>query len=239
MTRWVRLWEDMPVDPKWRTVARRAGRPMPEVIAVFVFMMTRADSNTGSLRGWDDEDVGSALDLDAQAVAAIRNAMQGKVLDGEQLSGWERRQPKRPEDHSTQRVREHRAMKRDETQMKRTGTQGNATEGETEPDTDSETEGEENIIYLNNDDALPRVPAREEPDHRLLRFPEDGSLYGSPWHDIVKKAAPGLDPDRVAQAFRDWCRGCDPPIEFNRPGIMRTFHSWAKNGVKSLRRKHA
>lgn len=33
MSQWVRLWEDMPTDPKWRVIAKRAGRPISEVIA--------------------------------------------------------------------------------------------------------------------------------------------------------------------------------------------------------------
>lgn len=123
MTRWVRLWEDMPTDPKWRVIARRSGRPLAEVLAVFVFMMTRCEASTGSLDGWDDEDVAAALDTDPEAVAAIRDAMQGKTLDGESLTGWERRQPKRHDDHSTERVKAFRDRQRaDETHVKRTET---------------------------------------------------------------------------------------------------------------------
>jgi len=39
MSQWVRLWEDMPTDPKWRVIAKRAGRPISEVIAVFTHML--------------------------------------------------------------------------------------------------------------------------------------------------------------------------------------------------------
>ena len=80
MTHWVRLWNDMPTDPKWRVIARRAGRPLSEVIAVFVFMMTNAGANAterGELSNWSDEDVAAALDTEAEHVAAIREAMQG------------------------------------------------------------------------------------------------------------------------------------------------------------------
>ncbi len=45
MSQWVRLWDDMPTDPKWRVIARRSGRPLSEVISVFVFMMTNAGAN--------------------------------------------------------------------------------------------------------------------------------------------------------------------------------------------------
>lgn len=117
MTKWVRLWEDMPTDPKWRVIARRAGRPISEVLSVFVFMMTNAAAGEadGELSGWDDEDVAAALDIEAHAVESIRQAMQGKTLEGDRLSGWEKRQPKR-EDNSVERTRAWRERKKDVTQ---------------------------------------------------------------------------------------------------------------------------
>ena len=129
MSRWVRLWDDMPTDPKWRVVSRRAGRPLSEVIAVFVFMLTAADASTGALDGFDDEDVGAALDIDPEAVAAIRNAMEGKVIGNGRLSGWDKRQPKRQDDQSTDRVRAFRERQRAaETQRGDHETQRNADE---------------------------------------------------------------------------------------------------------------
>lgn len=132
MSQWVRLWDDMPTDPKWRVVARRSGRPLSEVLAVFVFMMTNAGANAterGRLLNWSDEDVGAALDIDAEHVEAIRSAMQGKTLDGDCLSGWERRQPKR-EDNSAERSRAWREgqkrIRSEERGSERARTQPNA-----------------------------------------------------------------------------------------------------------------
>ena len=109
MSHWVRLWGDMPTDPKWRVIARRSNRPISEVIAVFTFMLTHAGSSTvrGSIKTWDDEDVAAALDTDPENISAIREAMQGKILDGDRLQGWDKRQPKR-EDDSANRVKEWR-----------------------------------------------------------------------------------------------------------------------------------
>lgn len=134
MTSWVRLWSDMPTDPKWRVIARKAGRPISEVIAVFVHMMTNAGANAserGELENWSDEDIAASLDLETDAVEAIRSAMQGKTLDGVKLTGWEKRQPKR-EDGSAERAKAWRERKR---------TQPNAEE---RPDTDSDTDAEYN-----------------------------------------------------------------------------------------------
>lgn len=69
-----------------------------------------------------DEDIASALDVTESAILAIREAMQGRVLDGKRLTGWDRRQPKRedtgnPETgakSSAQRKREQRERERAE-----------------------------------------------------------------------------------------------------------------------------
>ena len=120
---WVRLWKDLPTDPKFRVIAKRAGRPLSEVVAVFVLMMTSADDD-GAL-DWHADDVAAALDLEPEHVEAIHAAMQGKVLDANVMTGWRKRQPKR-EDCSTERVREFR--KRRETQCNADETQRNAPE---------------------------------------------------------------------------------------------------------------
>lgn len=113
MTDWVRLWHDMPTDPKWRVIARKSGQPLPCVIALFTLLMTTASAaeDRGDVSGLSIEDAAAALDMDEEAVAAILNAMQDRVISGSRLSGWERRQPKRERenDNSAQRVKEHRA----------------------------------------------------------------------------------------------------------------------------------
>lgn len=127
MTDWVRLWHDMPTDPKWRVIARKGGQPLPCVIAVFTLMLTNASGNAserGVLLGWDHEDAGAALDMDASDVEAIYDAMQGKVLDGQRLTGWERRQPKREDTGVAARVARHRETKRNAAE--RDVTHGNA-----------------------------------------------------------------------------------------------------------------
>lgn len=114
MNAWLRLWHDMPTDPKWRVIARKSGRPIPEVLAVFTFMLTHASQSEerGSLEGWVHEDIAAALDIDEEDVAAIFNAMEGRVHDGLRLTGWEKRQPKREDDGSAERKRLQRERER-------------------------------------------------------------------------------------------------------------------------------
>jgi hypothetical protein len=134
MTRWVRLWEDMPNDPKWRVIAAKAMKriethetrvTIAEVLAVFLHMLT--SSTSGNLDGWNDEVIASAIDSETSKIRGIREAMDGLVLSGNVLKGWEKRQPKR-EDFSTERVRAFRERKRVVSRFETSETQCNAPE---------------------------------------------------------------------------------------------------------------
>ncbi|HBC1013294.1 TPA: phage replisome organizer [Escherichia coli] len=97
---WLRLWHDMPNDPKWRTIARVSGQPVATVIAVYIHLLVSASQNVTtchgvSRRGHIDvttEDLASALDVTEEVIDSILQAMQGRVLDGDLITGWEKRQ---------------------------------------------------------------------------------------------------------------------------------------------------
>lgn len=116
---WVRLWAGMTTDPKWQTVARKSGQPRALVIALFTHLMLEANEaeDRGSVVSVDIEDAASALDCDEEAVRAILEAMDGRVIEDGRLAGWERRQPQREDlgnpstgaKSAAQRKREQRA----------------------------------------------------------------------------------------------------------------------------------
>ncbi|OWK39532.1 Primosomal protein I [Fimbriiglobus ruber] len=127
----------MPTDPKWRTISRLSGQPISTVIAVYVHLLVCASNaiERGRTQNWNDEDTASALDLGTEQVTAIRSAMQGRVLDGDYLTGWEQRQPKR-EDNSAERGKAWREAKKSE----RDRTQPNTEKrSDTDKDTDKES----------------------------------------------------------------------------------------------------
>lgn len=118
---WLRLWHDMPNDPKWRTIARVSGQPIALVQAMYLHLLVDASVNV--TRGHvtvTKEDIASALDVTDEQVEAVFSAMQGRVIDGDKLTGWEGRQPKRedtgnPETgakSAAQRKREQRERER-------------------------------------------------------------------------------------------------------------------------------
>ena len=93
---WLRLWHDMPNDPKWRTIARVAKQSLALVQAVYLHLLVDGSRNvTRGVTSVTVEDLASALDCDEAQIEAILAAMQGRVLDGDRLSGWEARQPAR------------------------------------------------------------------------------------------------------------------------------------------------
>lgn len=142
---WLRLWHDMPNDPKWRTIARVAKQPLPSVLGVYIHVLVNASnaSERGRTQNLNSEDMASALDIEVEAVEAILEAMQGRVLEGDLVSGWARRQPAR-EDGSAERARAWRDSRRSQEQAgtdgERTRTQANA---EKRPDKDKDTEKED------------------------------------------------------------------------------------------------
>lgn len=110
---WYRHYHGTAADPKWRVVARRSGQPVCCVIAMWNMMCERASTaherghERGCIADLDLEVIGAALDLEVTQCDAIVQAMAGLVHDGQRLTAWERRQPKR-EDSSADRTREWR-----------------------------------------------------------------------------------------------------------------------------------
>ena len=148
---WLRLWHDMPTDPKWRTIARVSGQTISAVIATYIHLLVTASnaSERGRTHQANAEDLASALDMETSQIEAILTAMQGRVLDGDILTGWSSRQPER-EDGSADRARKwrearkHAAPRDFDSQGSQLvddeRTQANANERKRTQDTDTDTD---------------------------------------------------------------------------------------------------
>lgn len=210
---WIRLWVDLPNDPKWRTIARVSKQPITAVVSVYVHMLVVAANNHGDIDGWEDEDVASALDMEESDIAAIREAMQGRVLSGKHLSGWEKRQPKREEtgedgiNKSTERSRKNREKQRFEANqeiMQRTGTQCNAPD----TDTDTDTEYKNTVSSVPEEDGecldkeiIPEQPKEEKPVKN--NYPADFNAFF--------QAFPHKDGVSKKRAYEAWRKARDKP----------------------------
>lgn len=88
---WVRLWHDMPNDPKWRTISRISGQPVSLVQATYIHLLVSASGNvTRGHAHVTTEDLASALDVTEEQISSVLMAMQGRVLDGDLVIGWTR-----------------------------------------------------------------------------------------------------------------------------------------------------
>ncbi|MGK5049505.1 hypothetical protein ACQ4WP_26955 [Janthinobacterium sp. GB4P2] len=215
----------MPNDPKWRTIARASGQKIGDVIATYLHMMTLASNATerGRTQGFKDEDIATALDLDALQVTAIRDAMQGRVLDGDHLTGWEKRQPIR-EDGSAERGKQHREterLKKEVESLKNELTEAtsNATErSQTQPNAreDKTREDKEKKEPKSKAEAAraSRLPADWRPDDADIAF--------------CKTERPDLRPSVVASTFFDYWIAL-PGAKGRKVDWSATWRNWVRN----------
>lgn len=205
---WLRLWHDMPTDPKFRVIAKKSGRPLSEVLAVFVLMLTEASKNEaerGSLANWQDDDAAAGLDMDPEHVSAIRTAMQGKTLAGNKLAGWENRQPKR-EDSSTERVRAFRAKRNEE---KRDETPCNATKRT------------ETLDKIRLDEIREEIDTAQHSEQEPARAREPAAALQSE-----------IDLDDLNRRMIDACNGSlDNPVNCLGLLSMATPQMWIREGA--------
>ena len=192
---WCRLWHELPVDPKWRVIGRKSNQPVSNVISVYIFMLVSASQNSerGVIGDWNDEDVAAALDIDTEDVANIREAMQGKVLDGDKVTGWEKRQPKR-EDDSAPRMQKKRNSDK-VTQRDAHVTQCDAPDKDPDPDQDTDKDLSPGIPPPNGGgkEALKEKTKKPEPKQEPEPLPDPlagnapfGRLYKNVCRELVK-----------------------------------------------------
>jgi hypothetical protein len=128
---WFRSWHGAPTDPKWLLIAKRS-ETQPGVVSAIVWALfdfaSQNESARGGVEGFDIETYAAFSGFDEKLVVKVIECLKDKniIVDGH-LAAWDARQPKR-EDNSTERVKKHRnAMKRSETQC-------NAPEKDTDTD---------------------------------------------------------------------------------------------------------
>ncbi len=136
----------MPNDPKWRTIARVSKQPISSVLAVYIHLLVIASNATerGRTQNACTEDLASALDLDVEQIEEIMSAMQGRVLDGDILSGWAKRQVER-EDGSAERAKRWREAQKEAKQ-----TQLNEAERNRTPDKDKDKDKDKEVNPLSD-----------------------------------------------------------------------------------------
>jgi hypothetical protein len=94
---WFRWYHGNADDAKLRLIAAHAHTLPVNVIGVWAMVLESASENTerGTIGSWDTDAVALILGIDAELVSQIISAMQGKLLAGQRVINWPKRQPKR------------------------------------------------------------------------------------------------------------------------------------------------
>ena len=215
---WFRVWTDMINDPKWRTIARISGQPISLVMSVYLHLMVDASRNV--TRGHVDvtvEDMASAIDVTDEQVEQIYSAMQGRVMDGNKLTGWEKRQPKREDSgdgesgakSAAERKREQRERER-LAQIELEKQQCHEVSRNVTLDKDKE---EIKAIGKTRQRGS-RMPADWTPDYVGIQF--------------CKTERPDLDPAKTADRFRDYWIA-QPGAKGVKLDWTATWRNWVRN----------
>ena len=180
---WLRWWSGTVNDPKWRLIAVRAKCRPGDCVAVWAYLLEIAKEGAGDISAADAEQCAVVLGYEHDEVVAIIAAMRARALiDGDRLSAWERRQPKR-EDDSRDRVAAHRAKRRGGNASDVDVTQCNAQESESESDTEQSSLRSDCVVSDPGSDASaseakPGAEAKPKPTPRPRKpYPDDFEAF--------------------------------------------------------------
>jgi hypothetical protein len=145
---WFRWHHGSVTDPKFQLVARRAGCRLPDVIAVWAFVLEQASSSNdrGAYGDLDFESIDLLMGFDDGVTQRIVVAMEARGLLADGLvAAWTKRQVKRErtDDNSTERVKAFREKKRQETPEAGCETPRNAMERQETPREEKSREDKE------------------------------------------------------------------------------------------------
>lgn len=228
---WLRLWHDMPNDPKWRTISKASGEPISLVISVYIHLLVSASSNPLS-RGVTQchiEDVTSALDCDMSQIAKIIEAMQGRVLDGESIKGWEIRQPKR-EDLGDQKTGSKSAAQRKREQRDRDALVDKSIlskpchKKSRNVTLDKEKEKEKEVNTISPPTAV--GGAVGQVNHQPPEFPPGFTEFWETWPKNGRKQSKG-------KCFESWSKAkveSDAAMVVAHVASLKTCEEWLKQG---------
>ena len=191
---WFRWHHGSVTDPKFQLVARKAGASLPDVLAVWAYLLEQASASDvrgefgtvdcealDCLFNFPDTETRTADMLNAMDVRGLIDLKAGRVLS------WEKRQPKRERegDTSTGRVRAHRTKKRNETP-------GNANSDQETPR--GEESREDTSTSLRSVEGASKRASRKCPASFQVTADLDA------W---AQENTPGLDTAVETEKFRD------------------------------------
>lgn len=195
---WFRWHHGSVTDPKFQLVAKRSGTRLPDVLAVWAYLLEQASAaiERGQFGEIDAEAVDCLFGFDDGVTKAILDTMQSRgLVDGGALTSWEKRQPKRErEDNSAaERKRQQRAREADESNV----TPCHATSHQKKP---REEKRREDTSSLRSEEI--GAPAPRKP-RATRKCPDDFDVTDA-LRDWATENASGVDLARETDKFRDY-----------------------------------
>jgi hypothetical protein len=231
---WFRWHHGSVTDPKFQLVARRAGASLPDVLAVWAFLLEAASAATprGSYGAIDCEAVDCLFNFPAtetRTADIIRALEERKMLAGGCVVEWEKRQTKRErsDDNSADRVAAHRARKAAEAAAaasKLVTTDEGGVTGDVTPRNASNGQETPREEKRREEKKEPKSKAEAA---RATRLPDD-------WHpteadtEFCKTERPDLRPSVVAASFFDYWIA-QPGVKGRKADWSATWLNWVRN----------
>lgn len=225
---WFRWHHGSVKDEKFKLVARRAGASVPDVIAVWAFILEKASASDvrGQFSDLDCEAVDCLFDFPATETrtADIIAAMEaGNLLTPNHVTRWDERQPKREREVApptamtgAERAAKHRATKLALQQEDDQVTPSNATSRQVTPREEKSREEE----------ITPKAKSKAEsaPASRLPAdwMPSDDDI------EFCKTERPDLLTSGVADRFRDYWIA-QPGVKGRKADWVATWRNWVRN----------
>lgn len=194
---WFRWHHGSVTDPKFQLVARRSGASLPDVLAVWAYLLEKASA--AEFRGCFGEIDCEAVDClfgfdDGTTDAILAQMVDRSLIADEFVVAWDKRQPKRERDsdNSTERVRAFRQKQSHETPC-------NATKRQETPREEKSREEERREESKASAPPVPAAPARQP--KRASALPADFEPNENA-HSLAASLA--LDLTAELAKFRDY-----------------------------------
>lgn len=188
---WFRWHHGSVTDPKFQLVARRSGASLPDVLAVWAYLLEKASA--AEFRGCFGEIDGEAVDClfgfdDGTTNAILGQMVERSLISDDYVVAWDKRQPKRERDgdNSTERVRAFRQKQSHETPC-------NAKKRQETP---REEKSREEVNLTTANAVVVPSPAEAEPE-----TPDDGKFLPCPHDKVIALYHEALP---VLPRIREW-----------------------------------
>jgi hypothetical protein len=209
MNDWFRSWHGAPTDNKWLVIGKRAG-VAPGMVSAIVWALfdhaSQRESDRGSVAGFDVETYSTFSGFDAAKIEAVLKALEDKgVTQGGRLAAWGKRQPKREDSSSSDRVRAHRekhetqrnAAERSETLEER---RGDTEQNKTPPAGSNEPLGVSAPAKVSKKSQKTPFPEGWQPDERGLAFARAKGMDAS----RIEVSAARFRRHKTGTSSKDW-----------------------------------